>query len=256
MIQLHVCTPEAKAALMELVEEKHEQFLGGKWVPFDPVAASCMTNSGSKPRAKAPTQGTRKRKPAKRKANDCDDFLNDVESESGEEELHTEEDSDEESEDEEAALLRAAAEVIGADEAGIDAASPPKKPKKSHREAKVLATESILEKKKEKEWVQCDGCNKWRALPRFANAESLPDVWLCEMMKDILCSSRLTCDSPQEPLPPGFEEELEEEEAEAEETEQQEENATPIDKENQAPIVEKRHTNQVASTNVNLIPSA
>ena len=84
----------------------------------------------------------------------------------------------------------------------------------------------------------------------------MPDVWLCEMMKDILCSSRLTCDSPQEPLPPGFEEELEEEEAEAEETEQQEEIAAPIDKENQAPIVEKRHTNQVASTNVNLIPSA
>jgi len=259
MIKLHHCSEAGKAALMELVEEKNEQFLSGKWVPFDPLLAKSHVNVSHATKKKATpsrTQGTRKKQPAKRKASECDDFLKDDSSDSEEELV---EDESEESEDEEAALMRAAAEVIGNEEAGIEEASPrkaespTKKPKKTHRAAKVLATESLLEKKKEKEWVQCDGCNKWRVLPRFADAASLPDQWLCPMMADILCSSRLSCESPQEPLPAGFEDELEEEEVE--EVVEEEEEAAPVDKENAVP-----KTHQAIATaplsNANLLPSA
>ena len=44
MIKLHHCSEAGKAALMELVEEKNEQFLSGKWVPFDPLLAKSHAN--------------------------------------------------------------------------------------------------------------------------------------------------------------------------------------------------------------------
>ena len=189
----------------------------GKWVPYDPALQQLSSNVAKKVEKKkaAPkkkTSGKRSRKVDPELAM----FLNDQESESEEEvEVESEnedEESEEESEDEEAAFLRAAAEVIGAEEAGLKA-SPPKKAKKE-RSSKIEAKEKLAPavEKKGKEFVQCDNCGKWRGLPKFVDPADLPDKWECAMMADILCSSRLTCDHGQEPLPEGFESEIEEEE--------------------------------------------
>jgi len=34
------------------------------------------------------------------------------------------------------------------------------------------------------EWAQCDKCDKWRCLPAFVKASTLPDFWECSMNKD------------------------------------------------------------------------
>jgi len=200
----------------------------GKWIPYDPALQAISTNARANVAKKvtkkvaAPkkkSSGSRKRKSDP----EMEAFFNDDESEESNPELESDGDeqgseSENESEDEEAAFLRAAAEVIGAEEAGL-VESPPKK-SKHERSAKVEAKEKLAptpveEKvKKGKEFVQCDSCNKWRGLPSFVDPEDLPDKWVCVNMQDILCSSRLTCEHGQEPLPEGFESEEEEEESE------------------------------------------
>ena len=30
-------------------------------------------------------------------------------------------------------------------------------------------------------WVQCNTCDKWRALPSFVDPALLPDIWYCEL---------------------------------------------------------------------------
>mmetsp|Transcript_18111 Transcript_18111/g.39439 ORF Transcript_18111/g.39439 Transcript_18111/m.39439 type:complete len:244 (+) Transcript_18111:213-944(+) len=48
----------------------------------------------------------------------------------------------------------------------------------------------------EKVWVQCNDCDKWRALPSTVDADKLPDIWTCSMNHyDHL---RRNCDAPEE----------------------------------------------------------
>jgi len=226
MAKLHSCA--GADALLELVETKHEQMVNGKWVTYDPATTPIVTKTSSKAKATGKKAAPTKKKAAKRKQRDeeMDGFFNDVEEESdasGESEGGNDEDSSsEEEDDEEAALMRAAAAVIGAEEAGLDA-SPQKKAKTEKK--KVAKRQEVQEQpkkekkeKKDKEYVCCDSCGKWRGLPSFVDTEDLPDKWECAMMADILTFSRITCDSPQEPLPEGFideEQDDEEEDGEA-----------------------------------------
>jgi len=43
-------------------------------------------------------------------------------------------------------------------------------------------------------WVQCDDCNKWRALPQDTVVEDLPDKWTCALNTD---SARDSCDKSE-----------------------------------------------------------
>lgn len=45
-------------------------------------------------------------------------------------------------------------------------------------------------------WVQCNNCDKWRALPHTVDPESLPDVWYCELNE--YDSNHNTCTAPEE----------------------------------------------------------
>ena len=47
------------------------------------------------------------------------------------------------------------------------------------------------------EWVMCESCQKWRKLPTFIKAASLPEQWFCRMSD--WDPERATCDAPQEP---------------------------------------------------------
>eukprot|EP00600_Ochromonadales_sp_CCMP1393_P004079 CAMPEP_0174995692 /NCGR_PEP_ID=MMETSP0004_2-20121128/24307_1 /TAXON_ID=420556 /ORGANISM="Ochromonas sp., Strain CCMP1393" /LENGTH=663 /DNA_ID=CAMNT_0016250017 /DNA_START=310 /DNA_END=2301 /DNA_ORIENTATION=+ len=48
----------------------------------------------------------------------------------------------------------------------------------------------------EKVWVQCNECDKWRALPSSVDPDSLPDIWTCDMNHyDPL---RMSCGAPEE----------------------------------------------------------
>lgn len=245
MAKMHMC--DGKDALLEKIVTKTEQCIKGKWVSYDPASTPLSTLSASqlnqKSNKKAPA---RKRAPKRKKVCEEEAFLNDVTSESdtqqsdpeGESGEESGESEDEESEDEEAAFMRAAAEVIGSAEVGGGVADKAEKkaspsPKKKARGAKQQAMEAIevqVPQKKAKEYVQCDACGKWRGLPRFCNPEDLPDKWECANMVDIIASSRITCESGQEPLPEGFlsdgdEEEEADEEAEAGEEAQPEQEA-------------------------------
>lgn len=45
-------------------------------------------------------------------------------------------------------------------------------------------------------WVQCNSCDKWRALPSTVDASTLPEVWTCNLNEwDDL---RNTCSAPEE----------------------------------------------------------
>lgn len=44
-------------------------------------------------------------------------------------------------------------------------------------------------------WVQCESCNKWRALPATVNASSLPDQWYCSLN---IYDKRNNCNVPEE----------------------------------------------------------
>ena len=48
----------------------------------------------------------------------------------------------------------------------------------------------------EPQWVQCDGCQKWRRVPHYVDVSSLPDRWFCAMNRwDPL---RNACAAPEE----------------------------------------------------------
>jgi len=48
----------------------------------------------------------------------------------------------------------------------------------------------------EPQWVQCDGCQKWRRVPHYVDVASLPDRWFCAMNRwDPL---RNSCAAPEE----------------------------------------------------------
>jgi len=50
----------------------------------------------------------------------------------------------------------------------------------------------------ELEWVQCDDCKKWRALPDNVRASSLPDLWYCHM--NVYDAKRNKCEAPEQNL--------------------------------------------------------
>lgn len=66
---------------------------------------------------------------------------------------------------------------------------------------------SYLTKKTKKEilplslvnWVQCEGCKKWRQLPSHVNVEKLPDNWYCKM--NIWDPPKADCSVPEDPEP-------------------------------------------------------
>jgi hypothetical protein len=45
-------------------------------------------------------------------------------------------------------------------------------------------------------WVQCNTCDKWRALPSTVNPDALPDIWTCSL--NIYDPDRMSCDAPEE----------------------------------------------------------
>jgi hypothetical protein len=45
-------------------------------------------------------------------------------------------------------------------------------------------------------WVQCNTCDKWRALPKTVDLETLPDVWYCAL--NVWDPKRMNCDAPEE----------------------------------------------------------
>ena len=45
-------------------------------------------------------------------------------------------------------------------------------------------------------WVQCNKCDKWRALPNTVDVSRLPDVWYCNL--NIWDTERMSCDVPEE----------------------------------------------------------
>lgn len=49
-------------------------------------------------------------------------------------------------------------------------------------------------------WVQCNNCDKWRALPHYVDPESLPDIWYCELNE--YDSVHNTCGAPEEVIKP------------------------------------------------------
>eukprot|EP01034_Spumella_vulgaris_P034348 gene34348-42361_t len=48
----------------------------------------------------------------------------------------------------------------------------------------------------EKEWVQCNACNKWRSLPHGVDVASLPEMWTCAM--NSYDKSKNKCSAPEE----------------------------------------------------------
>ena len=49
------------------------------------------------------------------------------------------------------------------------------------------------------QWVQCDGCQKWRRLPAHVDVASLPERWFCSMNR--WDSQRSQCSDPEEVAP-------------------------------------------------------
>lgn len=45
-------------------------------------------------------------------------------------------------------------------------------------------------------WVQCNACEKWRALPSNVDPNSLPDEWFCKF--NVWSPELATCDAPEE----------------------------------------------------------
>lgn len=48
----------------------------------------------------------------------------------------------------------------------------------------------------EKNWVQCNRCEKWRSLPLGIDPSSLPEVWTCDLNR--YDPDRMYCDAPEE----------------------------------------------------------
>jgi len=71
----------------------------------------------------------------------------------------------------------------------------------------VTGEEEEEEEEEACEWVQCDGCAKWRRLGGGVTAESLPDQWSCAM--NTWDEKSASCDAPQQP---GYESDEDEEE--------------------------------------------
>ncbi len=49
---------------------------------------------------------------------------------------------------------------------------------------------------KERGWVQCNTCDKWRSLPPHVNVAGLPDIWTCEL--NYYDTTKNFCDAPEE----------------------------------------------------------
>ena len=51
------------------------------------------------------------------------------------------------------------------------------------------------EEEDERQWVQCNKCDKWRALPPTVDSSTLPDIWTCDMNTD---AAHNTCEAEEE----------------------------------------------------------
>lgn len=65
----------------------------------------------------------------------------------------------------------------------------------SSKPRKNNSTQSLA-KEDDKVWVQCNTCDKWRALPHDVDPNSLPDIWVCSL--NTYDSTRNNCDAPEE----------------------------------------------------------
>ena len=72
-----------------------------------------------------------------------------------------------------------------------------KKPKTSKTNtATAQLNYEAKQQEDEKPWVQCNICDKWRALPKNVDIDTLPDLWTCSM--NIWDSQQNNCDAPEE----------------------------------------------------------
>jgi len=87
--------------------------------------------------------------------------------------------------------------MLGKDEPGVRDASKTKRKSKGknsvvHRSMKEIDREDNSENR---EWVQCENCDKWRCMVPNFDVESLPERWYC---KDNPDKSRNTCKAPEQ----------------------------------------------------------
>lgn len=61
---------------------------------------------------------------------------------------------------------------------------------------KSTSTQSLTKPEDDKVWVQCNTCDKWRALPHDVDPNSLPDIWVCSL--NTYDSVRNNCEAPEE----------------------------------------------------------
>jgi hypothetical protein len=71
-----------------------------------------------------------------------------------------------------------------------------KKKKRKLEEADTDADEVVEDLTKEFQWVQCDACTKWRAIPGHIKESSLPKLWYCRL--NTYDPKRMTCDAPEQ----------------------------------------------------------
>jgi hypothetical protein len=54
----------------------------------------------------------------------------------------------------------------------------------------------VASKADDRVWVQCNTCDKWRALPCTVDTAALPDIWVCSL--NVYDFGRNRCDAPEE----------------------------------------------------------
>lgn len=102
-----------------------------------------------------------------------------------------------------AAAAKEAAEVAAAAAAAaVTAASTAIDKKKTAGDESDSSSEAYRSKKKKQKkednrvWVQCNTCDKWRALPPETDSSKLPDIWICSL--NDTDKERNHCEAPEE----------------------------------------------------------
>jgi hypothetical protein len=70
-----------------------------------------------------------------------------------------------------------------------------KEEKKEKEEKDKKEKEEKKAEEDERVWVQCNTCDKWRALPSTVDPDKLPDIWVCNLNPD---AKRRSCNAAEE----------------------------------------------------------
>jgi hypothetical protein len=65
-----------------------------------------------------------------------------------------------------------------------------------NKKKKMSKTPTVVPVVEEREWVACDKCGKWRALPPGTDLDALPETWECSM--NSFDPARASCDAAEE----------------------------------------------------------